>query len=214
MDGLDLLKKKWHSQDQQLPLLTYEEIYAMLVKRSSSIVKWIFYISIGEILLWSALSLILPETNEKLYKPLGLYQAVIIWNIVFYSVFIFFIILFYRNYQKIKTTDSVRDLMKNILRTRKTVKCLIFFNIIAMGLVLFLVNLFLFFNQDLFFDVVVSNYSVPESDKATFMTGYFIAQIIVGILLIGLIVLFYRIIYGILLRRLHQNYHKLKEIED
>lgn len=214
MDGLDLLKKKWHSQDQQLPLLTYEEIYAMLVKRSSSIVKWIFYISIGEILLWSALSLILPETNEKLYKPLGLYQAVIIWNIVFYSVFIFFIILFYRNYQKIKTTDSVKELMKNILRTRKTVKCLIFFNIIAMGLVLFLVNLFLFFNQDLFFDVVVSNYSVPESDKATFMTGYFIAQIIVGILLIGLIVLFYRIIYGILLRRLHQNYHKLKEIED
>lgn len=214
MDGLDLLKKKWHSQDQQLPLLTYEEIYAMLVKKSSSIVKWIFYISIGEILLWSALSLILPETNEKLYKPLGLYQAVIIWNIVFYSVFIFFIILFYRNYQKIKTTDSVKDLMKNILRTRKTVKCLIFFNIIAMGLVLFLVNLFLFFNQDLFFDVVVSNYSVPESDKATFMTGYFIAQIIVGILLIGLIVLFYRIIYGILLRRLHQNYHKLKEIED
>lgn len=214
MDGLDLLKKKWHSQDQQLPLLTYEEIYAMLVKKSSSIVKWIFYISIGEILLWSALSLILPETNEKLYKPLGLYQAVIIWNIVFYSVFIFFIILFYRNYQKIKTTDSVKELMKNILRTRKTVKCLIFFNIIAMGLVLFLVNLFLFFNQDLFFDVVVSNYSVPESDKATFMTGYFIAQIIVGILLIGLIVLFYRIIYGILLRRLHQNYHKLKEIED
>jgi hypothetical protein len=42
MDQLELLKKQWQSREQELPKLTYNDIYSMLLKKSSSIVKWIF----------------------------------------------------------------------------------------------------------------------------------------------------------------------------
>jgi len=45
-DELELLKKDWQKQSEALPKLTAEEIYPMLHKKSSSIVKWIFIISL------------------------------------------------------------------------------------------------------------------------------------------------------------------------
>src|SRR5690606_3816530 len=119
MDELELLKSKWLSQDQKLPRLTFGEIYTMLLKKSSSIVKWIFFISIGEIILWTCLALLVPESSRKFTNDIGLQEIMIVVNILYYAVFIFFIILFYRNYAKISTTDSIKDLMGNIIRTRR-----------------------------------------------------------------------------------------------
>ena len=48
VDELELLKKDWQKKDEYLPKLSYDEIYQMIWKKSSSIVKWIFYISIIE----------------------------------------------------------------------------------------------------------------------------------------------------------------------
>ena len=48
MDELELLKKDWRQREEHLPRLTYEEIYKMIWKKSSSLVRWIFYISIIE----------------------------------------------------------------------------------------------------------------------------------------------------------------------
>ena len=39
MDELELLKKDWQKQGEQLPKLSYEEIYKMIWKKSSSLVK-------------------------------------------------------------------------------------------------------------------------------------------------------------------------------
>jgi hypothetical protein len=44
MDQLDKLKKEWQNREQELPKLSYNSIYNMLLKKSSSIVKWIFII--------------------------------------------------------------------------------------------------------------------------------------------------------------------------
>ena len=44
MDELELLKKDWQKDDANYPKLTFDEIYKMLLKKSSSIVKWIFII--------------------------------------------------------------------------------------------------------------------------------------------------------------------------
>ena len=52
MDELDLLKKDWKKQEGNYPKLSYDEIYKMIWKKSSSIVKWIFVISIIEFLFW------------------------------------------------------------------------------------------------------------------------------------------------------------------
>ena len=45
MEGLDLLKKEWN-KESNFPKITESEIYKMIHKKSSSIVKWIFIISI------------------------------------------------------------------------------------------------------------------------------------------------------------------------
>ena len=42
MDELELLKKDWRKKEEYLPKLSYDEIYKMIWKKSSSIVKWIF----------------------------------------------------------------------------------------------------------------------------------------------------------------------------
>ena len=39
MDELELLKNDWQKDNANYPKLTYDEIYKMLLKKSSSIVK-------------------------------------------------------------------------------------------------------------------------------------------------------------------------------
>ena len=53
MDELELLKKDWKNNNEQFKQVSENEIYGMLQKSSSSIVKWIFIISILEIILWT-----------------------------------------------------------------------------------------------------------------------------------------------------------------
>ena len=63
MDELELLKKDWKKEDKNFPKLSYNEIYKMILKKSSSIVKWIFIISILEFVFWVAISFTLKYTG-------------------------------------------------------------------------------------------------------------------------------------------------------
>ena len=123
MDDLDLLKKDWKKQEHSLPRLSYDEIYKMIWKRSSSIVKWIFVISIVEFLLGAVLNIFLAD--EEYWQQMEKYdlnEFMITVYIVSYLITFYFIYKFYKNYRRISTTDSASLLMKNILKTRKTVK--------------------------------------------------------------------------------------------
>lgn len=123
MDELELLKKDWKMKEASLPKLSYEKIYQMIWRRSSSVVKWIFYISIFELIFWLGLDILLKIFDQKPalnipnehYIQLGM-------NIIMYPVILYFIYSFYRNYKNITTTSSVKELMKSILKTRRTVK--------------------------------------------------------------------------------------------
>ena len=55
MDKLDKLKENWQSEEHELPKVSFDKIYKMLLKKSSSIVKWIFVISVIELLFWISL---------------------------------------------------------------------------------------------------------------------------------------------------------------
>ncbi|MAB37681.1 MAG: hypothetical protein CL528_11595 [Aequorivita sp.] len=213
MDELELLKKQWQSSEQKLPKLTYDDIYKMLLKKSSSIVKWIFYISIAEILFWTLLSFMVPESSTKFSDDIGLHNILVGVNVLNYTVFGVFIILFYRNYRKISTTDSIKDLMKNILRTRKTVKYFVIYNVTASVLLIIGINFYYYFNQDIVFQFMTEDYGITNISQERFMKMFFVIQILFGIVMIGFILLFYRIVYGILLRRLYNNYKELKKIE-
>lgn len=213
MDQLELLKKQWQSTEQELPKLSYTDIYKMLLKKSSSIVKWIFYISIAEIIFWTILALFVPESSRKFTDDIGLHTVLIATNVINYSVFAIFIFLFYRNYRKISTTDTIKELMKNILQTRTTVKYFVYYNITACLLLIIGINIYYYINQDIVFQFMIEDYGVAKISQEKFMNMFFLIQILFGIVMVVLILLFYRLVYGILLKRLNKNYKELKKIE-
>lgn len=213
MDELELLKKKWQSGEHELPKLTYDDIYKMLLKKSSSIVKWIFFISIAEIIFWTVLALFVPESSRKFTDDIGLHNVLIGVNIVNYAVFAIFIVLFYRNYRRISITDTVRELMHNIIVTRKTVKYFVIYNIAASALLIIGINVYYYLNQDIVFQYMIADFGVTNISQEKFMNMFFFIQIAFGVGMILLIMLFYRVVYGILLKRLSNNYKELEKIE-
>ena len=213
MDELELLKKQWQSREQELPKLSFADIYKMLLKKSSSIVKWIFYISIAELLFWTLLSFMVPESSTKFSDDIGLHNILLGVNILNYSVFGIFIFLFYKNYRKISMTDSIKELMENILRTRKTVKYFVIYNVATSVLIVISINFYYYLNQDMVFRYMTEDYGIAHMSQEQFMKMFFLIQILFGIVMIGFVLLFYRLVYGILLRRLHKNYKELEKIE-
>ena len=210
MDDLDLLKKDWKKQEQNLPHLSYNEIYKMIWKKSSSIVKWIFVISIVEFLLGAALNIFLADGESwEQMKRFNLTEFTIIVYIVSYLITFYFIYRFYKNYQNISTTDSASQLMKNILKTRKTVKYYIGFILISSGLV-FLITMFIMLrNHALNAEPTGQDMAFDTTQWLLFIGGTLLTLVV----LLGVIWLIYRLIYGILLKRLYKNYKELKKLE-
>jgi len=206
MDELELLKKDWKIQEENLPKLSYNEIYKMILKKSSSIVKWIFIISVIEFVLWTSIDIIFRlkgTTNE--FKVEGLENYTIISSILSYSILIYFMVRFYLNYRRIKITDSASVLMKNILNTRKTVKQYVWINIGFLTInILFVVFYMMFFTDKLA--------DKPLDD----LKGLLLVLVTIIVLLsiaIGILILIYRLIYGILTRKLKKNYKELQKLE-
>ena len=211
MDELDFLKQNWKKQEENLPRLSYDEIYNMIWKRSSSIVKWIFVISIVELLFSTMLSIWVADGEYwDEMDTIGLHAFTIGLYIVSYLITFFFIYRFYRNYQMISATDDAATLMKNILRTRKTVKTYIAYILISTGISSIIVAWFTVKNHQVIQDVQDSTkYTFDSLDWAKFI---FAMAIVLAIFLL-LIWLFYKLLYGILLKRLKRNYKELKRLE-
>lgn len=208
MEELDLLKKDWQKENafEQVSEL---EIYKMLQQKSSSIVKWIFIISILEIMLWTVISVFF-NTDDYLknikHEELDFYfEALTVFN---YAVILVFIYLFYKNYVAISTTVSIKQLMKDILKTRKTVQCYVWYNLGMVALSL-LFGFYIAFAYNP--DVALLMDKIGHNTKVMVITiGVFV--LIIGAFL-GLFWLFYRLLYGTLLRRLFANYKELKKID-
>lgn len=213
VDELEILKSDWKKRQQNLPKLSYNEIYKMLYKKSTTIVKWIFIISIAELIFWTSLSLITPQSTHEVLDLLGLTKYLMIFNIIHYIIFIGFIVVFFKNYASIKVTDNTKQLMASILKTRKTVRFFVIYNVTGFALLLILLNLLYYFQGDLLFEYFSQENGVAYQDKETFMLSFYIVNIIFGIVMLGLVLLFYRIVYGIFLKRLKKNYNELAKIE-
>jgi hypothetical protein len=210
MDELELLKNDWRKQDANYPKLSYDQIYNMLWKKSSSIVKWIFIISVLELFISTFLSILFP--GDDYWIQLEKYNLTQFTEVLFavgYAITFFFIFLFYRNYKKISATDDASTLMKNILKTRRTVKYYIAYVLIYNGLtaiVVFSYMVYLHINSQ---DQTLTKYSFDTLDWIKFIG----VGLVVLTLFLGLIWLFYRLLYGILLKKLHKNYRELKKLE-
>jgi len=200
MDQLELLKKDWKKQESTLPKLSREELTKLIYKKSSSIVKWIFVISVLELVIPHVVYLFIDfdEVTEQ-YRDLHLYNFSIVSTIIFYIVVLLFIYLFYKNYKSISANSNPKILMQNIIKTRRTVKYYIWFNL-SMVPVISIVILYQTFNSLYFLD------KIPEDTNMTVIWLIFIVVIFIMTMLIWL---FYRLIYGILLNKLKTNYEEL-----
>ncbi|MFB0943181.1 MAG: hypothetical protein QMB21_07125 [Patiriisocius sp.] len=214
MDELELLKSKWQEGNQELPKLSYNDIYKMRHNKSASIVKWIFIISVCELVFWSVLGFLSPESNKELLVQIGLQNTLTILYGIHYVVIAVFLVLFYLNQKNIKTTDTVKNLMHSIIKTRKTVSYFVIYNVVSTALILVYINLYFFTKKSELYNILIKeNEAYQGVPIETFTSVFFITQFIVGILFIGFILLFYRIVYGILIRKLKHNYGELEKIE-
>ncbi|MCF6168598.1 hypothetical protein [Lutibacter sp.] len=211
MDELELLKKDWKKQNASYPQLTYNEIYKLIHKKSSSIVKWIFIICIAEFVFWGLVNLLIPDSFLEIYEKLHLKIVLNVFYILHYAVSIGFIYLFYKNYSSISVIDNTSLLMKKIIKTRKTVNYYVYYNIIMSVILSVIVNFVMFSKPDLLLQVMNPKNLVVDADK--FFNIMLIAQIIGLAVTIGFLWLYYRIIYGILLRKLTKNYKELEELD-
>jgi len=214
MDELELLKKDWQKDTVEYPQLSVKEIYPMLLKKSSSIVKWIFYISIAELVFWILVNS-LPFLSEsyrqdfdKIEMTDTLYYGLTFFS---YAVICLFIYLLYKAYRSISVVDNAKGLMESILRTRKIVKYYVIYNLIFLAFSSVIVFFFTFTNSP------EVTQQLAELQPGSETTGFWIAiafAFFVTILIFGLLIwLFYRLIYGILLKQLNRNYKELKKLE-
>jgi hypothetical protein len=205
MEELDLLKKDWKKSENSYQQVSEVDLYKMLHRKSSSIVKWILIISILEVLLWTAIS-IFYNSDEYLIKThhenlIGYFKYLTIFNYGVIAVFIFF---FYKNYKAISTITSTKQLMKDILKTRKTVKYYVGYNL-GMIAVSMVIGFVLVFTTD------PKMHELSLNGKAILiMTIVCVLTIVISV---GIFWLFYRLLYGILLRKLFRNYNELKKID-
>jgi len=215
MEELDLLKKAWQKDTHKYEQVSENEIYKMLHTKSSSIVKWILIISILEFILWNIISILfLGDSYIRNKYGNEMYDYVVeinfVYNVINYTVVAIFIYLFYVNYKRISTTTSTKQLMQDILKTRKTVHYYVWFNILFFVIGV-LVILYFQLNYDKKFAIVMER--IHNDSGYMVMCKTF--GIVLGLILVIVffIWLFYRIIYGILLGKLNKNYKELKKID-
>ena len=210
MDELELLKKDWKKNDGQFTQVSENEIYGMLHKSSSSIVKWIFIISILEIVLWTSLGFL--TNNDTYWKMLDKYHLktfMLVVSVINYAVIIYFIFRFYTNYRKINATDSVNYLLKNILNSRKTVKQYVTYNLLMIGFILIVA----FVAQTMYepkLQEIIHRFGDDSNKGYAIVFGIYFVLILAFTFIIWL---FYRLIYGFFMRKLKRNYNELQKIE-
>ena len=211
MEELDLLKKAWQKDTHEYEQVSETDIYKMLHTKSSSIVKWILIISIVEVLFWTLISVI--WNTDDFLKKLHAENTIIyfkVWNFINYVVILGFIYSFYKNYIKITTTASTKQLMQDILKTRRTVQYYVWYNL-GMAVVSLIIGFILQFVFNPQMKLIADKIAREESYHTLWITVGII--LLATVIVIGLFWIFYRLLYGILLRKLNHNYKELKKID-
>ena len=200
MDLLENYKKAWDNQPKETSTFSAVEIYKLAHSKSSSIVKWIFIIGLLEFVVLNSLYFVIDiDTAYAEYKKMGLENFIFYSQIVAYAILFYFLVIFYLNYRRISATDATSTLMKKIIKTRKTVRNYVLFNLSYMALVMIIVT-------------VASINTNLETLTNKQIILIIIATLIVTLLILGVLWLFYKLLYGILLKKLNRNYKELAKL--
>ncbi|MAH20772.1 MAG: hypothetical protein CMB96_04980 [Flavobacteriaceae bacterium] len=211
MDELKRLKKDW-KENLKFPKLSKDEIYKLLHKKSSSIVKRIFVFSLIEFGFWTLLSFVIKDNEaQQRFNQYEMDHITLPLMVIGYAFLIYFFFMFYKNYKSISITASSKGLMEQILKTRKTVKHYVIFNLLFLYISI-VIGLFIELNNNP--DVALRTAEFTASGDYYIFYGIMLATTLLMMALLTAILLgFYYLIYGILLKKLKNNYKELKKIE-
>jgi hypothetical protein len=202
MKSLENYKKAWDNQPDTEDKLSTVDIYKLAQSRSQSIVKWIFIIGILEFVGLNALSSFVDiDAAYAEYKKMGLENFIFYSQIVAYGILFYFLAMFYLNYKRISTTDSTRTLMKKIIKTRKTVRNYVLFNLSYMALIMIVVA------------IASINTNFNDLTNKQIILIIF-ATLVATLLILGVLWLFYQLLYGFLLKKLSKNYKEIAKLND
>jgi hypothetical protein len=202
MDLLEKYKKAWNNQPNIESKLSALDIYKLAQSRSQSIVKWIFVIGVLEFVILNSLYFFVDiDKAYAEYKKMGLENFIFYSQIAAYGILFYFLAMFYLNYKRISTTDSTRTLMKKIIKTRKTVRNYVLFNLSYMALIIIVVT------------IASINTKLDDLNNKQIILIIF-ATLIATLLILGVLWLFYQLLYGFLLKKLNKNYKDIAELNN
>ena len=105
---LENYKKSWSNQIVDTNSVSKTDIYKMAHSHSSSIVKWIFIISILEFIFMNSLYFFIDtKKTDALIESLGMTKLILIIQIVTYLILFYFLWQFYKNYKTISVMDDM-----------------------------------------------------------------------------------------------------------
>jgi len=206
MKELEDLKNKWAEQDFSQSY-SKEEIKSFLQKKSTHSIRWIFFLSIAEFLLYLSFPLLVPNYLDSFdyYKSLNLYEFSIVTTFLGYVLLLYFMWRFFQNYKNISVANSVKNHLSAILKTRRAVNQYFYFNI-AILIVFTIVVLIAALRLD-------KNIIALQEESNSFLMMIFMIGILIAIIL-GLFGLLYYFVYGRFLRPLKKNEKELLRMED
>ena len=215
---IDSLKKSW--QEQVISDgYNQDEIEVMLNKKSRNYVKYILWISVAEFLVFGVINFITifsgdfhtdltnilnklqirnqPEVEFSLDK---IYNSMKILSFFITGIFV---VVFYLNYKKIDVESNLKKFIIHIIKFKKTVNLFIFSNVLL--LVLFIGSLISLLT------ITIRRQNI-HVDIPTFWS-LLIAVSLSLLISVMLILLYYKLAYGIILKRLSKNLKQLEKID-
>ena len=216
--NIDDLKKSW--QEQPVPeVYQSSEIEAMLNKSSRNYVKYILWISIAEFLFFAAVSIYsvfyTDQTSSFLHiiKKLGakityeiekdFAHLFFFFKVLSLSITAVFVVLFYRNYKKINIENNLKNFILQIIKFKRTVNLFILTNIIVL---IFFAMVLTIFSMNI---LKLQEIQLQNATLIGIVVGA-IVSVTIGLLLI---LIYYRVVYGIIMRRLGNKLQQLQKIE-
>lgn len=217
--NLDQYKKTWQEQpiDQKYG---NAEILKMLNHKSRNYIKYIVWISVLEFSFFLALTVyyLFNENDVNNYllllKKLGIennQEVLMNFDHLYFGMKVLsllitgcFVVKFVINYLKIKVESNLKKFILQIISFKKTVNYFIFTNIFLLLVFTAVLSYFVFHTLE------TQNIDLPQDTTIGLLTGL----IVTTILSVVLIWLYYRIVYGIIMKRLGVHLKQLKEIEE
>ncbi len=216
---LDSFKETWQQQPVQ-PKYDTSEIESMLNKSSRNYVKYILWISLVEFILILGANLyytFLGEDTTDLMSVLGklgidnsdqfqttltqLYLALKMVSLALTGIFVY---LFYQNYRKINIEANLKKLILQIIKFKKTVQLFIVANIALVILFTLVLGIFTF--------SVLAQQNIELTNPT--LIGFIAGLVLTMGISVVLIWIYYRLVYGFILRRLGKNLEQLQNIEE